>query len=709
MSAVVIRLGQFYSRIGNWSPGDLYGFKVPAYATMRLSPYHEGDSGTLPPGMRIIPGNNNFSNISGTPTSVGRYSGVAYYFNNNIIAIPNPNDVQSCNECLFNESPSLGAVPMSCGQKDSCWRPPDDISPVFDITVVGNPVIQPNQKFSGIVGFSFNCRPVLADSIYRPASYWSAVGLPGWASINPGTGEITGTPQQFGNLTFTVSASGPGGAGSASITISVGEIGGTFEGKVGVAFSHVPSLTGAWVLTSGALPSGLSINSATGAITGTPTKAGNFFASISFSKNGETQLGYVSIVILSGVPIITAGQILSFARGMASARGLLISDSVNRPVFSWAASGLPSWATLDSATGRVSGEPGYSANESTSVTFTATGPGGTSAAVNVNIKAVSPLLLYFSNFSLNLGDQISFSALEGSLPSGVVSGIYYYLIAKKDNKFAFSLIDGGDPVITTGQWAGRYVAKFKKRICRGGISDVGYIGLKKDNAKWNSKINCISFWGYPLEAASEKARLESGKLLSSMDFEPSDFTATDWVITVPSGYSAPSRNPSGSPATDEATVHYFDKNYYIANWRSSGVLADINSSTGSEFKLSGAVIGDMAISSNYNGNIEIYTTCSGGGNRADFNLFDFYIKFFNSHSDIEISSYRRGGGKVAGRIGSDGISGTSAIDGWFNIINIDTPAFAIGPVLGPYLMYKIVKAMGVDEEVSVGLKIKLIK
>ena len=52
------------------------------------------------------------------------------------------------------------------------------------------------------------------------------------------------------------------------------------DGDVGVAYSQTPGVTGSttpyasWSITSGALPAGLSLNSTTGAITGTPTTAG---------------------------------------------------------------------------------------------------------------------------------------------------------------------------------------------------------------------------------------------------------------------------------------------------------------------------------------------------------------------------------------------------------------------------------------------------
>lgn len=89
---------------------------------------------------------------------------------------------------------------------------------------------------------------------------------------------ITGTPTTAGTYSFTFEVLDSAGAFMVkTFTITVLSITGTpSSGNVGVAYSFTPTVTGGtapyvWSVSSGALPTGLSLNSATGAITGTPT------------------------------------------------------------------------------------------------------------------------------------------------------------------------------------------------------------------------------------------------------------------------------------------------------------------------------------------------------------------------------------------------------------------------------------------------------
>ena len=112
--------------------------------------------------------------------------------------------------------------------------------------------------------------------------------LPAGLSLNSSTGAITGTPTTAGTSNFTVqvkdSESTPAST-TTSLSITVNPVALAIStsalpaGTAGTAYSATLAASGGvapyiWSLTSGSLPAGLSLNSSTGAITGTPTTAG---------------------------------------------------------------------------------------------------------------------------------------------------------------------------------------------------------------------------------------------------------------------------------------------------------------------------------------------------------------------------------------------------------------------------------------------------
>ena len=87
----------------------------------------------------------------------------------------------------------------------------------------GTPIITGGQIFTGNQDIAFSHTPALTGGSNRPVTGWSATGLPAWAEINSVTGAITGTPDQIGSATLSVTATGPGGADTMSIAISISE------------------------------------------------------------------------------------------------------------------------------------------------------------------------------------------------------------------------------------------------------------------------------------------------------------------------------------------------------------------------------------------------------------------------------------------------------------------------------------------------------
>jgi len=302
----------------------------------------------------------------------------------------------------------------------------------------GAPLITAGQTGGGVVGVAFSKIFSLFDSGDRSATSWTATGLPGWATLDSATGEITGTPQDAGSTAISLTATGPGGtsaATAATISIAFGPpiilSGQAFTGKVGVEFASAtlalddaldrPATS--WNATG--LPAGLSLNS-TGAITGTPTAKGSFTAGIRAVRDdifGDRV--DVSFTIADGVPLVALGQSAEGNVGEAFSETFLLTDSENRPVTSWSATGLPSWAALNATTGEISGMPDVAS--SSTITLTATGPGGTSEAVTASISILSgppqpPIIKAWQEFTGKVGEPMSVTLLlESSLNRPVSS------------------------------------------------------------------------------------------------------------------------------------------------------------------------------------------------------------------------------------------------------------------------------------------------
>ncbi|MHB8092066.1 MAG: putative Ig domain-containing protein, partial [Syntrophales bacterium] len=113
---------------------------------------------------------------------------------------------------------------------------------------------------------------------------WAFVSgtLPGGISLDPQTGQITGTPTEKGDFVFTIAVTDNASATDQkelfwhiSETLSI-ETGAVPDGAKGVPASIALSAKGGlkpyvWALKSGTLPTGLTINPSIGTIYGTPT------------------------------------------------------------------------------------------------------------------------------------------------------------------------------------------------------------------------------------------------------------------------------------------------------------------------------------------------------------------------------------------------------------------------------------------------------
>jgi Flp pilus assembly secretin CpaC len=139
------------------------------------------------------------------------------------------------------------------------------------------------------------------------ARTWSVIAgtLPSGLSLNPATGTISGTPTAAGNSNFTVSVADSGTPTKSVLTtlsISVAAVAPLLavansipNGNIGGPYDAVLTATGGkapytWTIAAGALPTGLTLAPSTGAITGTPTTAGNFTFTVQVTDSSAPAL-----------------------------------------------------------------------------------------------------------------------------------------------------------------------------------------------------------------------------------------------------------------------------------------------------------------------------------------------------------------------------------------------------------------------------------
>ncbi|MFZ1830113.1 MAG: putative Ig domain-containing protein [Candidatus Competibacteraceae bacterium] len=311
-------LGQPYSAVLLAQGG------TPPYAWSLLA-------GRLPPGVSLS-GN---GTISGTPSSSGTFSF----------------SVQATDK---NGLTGFGAFTITVGEQEA-----------LEVSLNGPPAGALNVPYSGVLS---------ATGGSAPYSFSLLAGkLPTGLTLDA-DGTLAGTPTEVGTFAFSVQArdsNGATGTGNFTITIaSASPLTLTLQGPtattVGANYSSVVVAAGGtppyiFQVLAGSPPTGLILNSVTGALTGTPLAGGVFVFTVGAtdSKGVKGQSTFTITVNTAQAPTIATESPLPNATPGTFYTALLTATGGTLP-YSWtieAPSTLPASLALNASTGALSGTP----------------------------------------------------------------------------------------------------------------------------------------------------------------------------------------------------------------------------------------------------------------------------------------------------------------------------------------------------------------
>jgi Putative Ig domain len=287
--------------------------------------------GSLPPGLSLVGSANDLSDdsnwrIEGTPTQAGSYN---FWMNGTDLC------------------PGSGAE--------------------REITIVINPKVTITTPALS---------PIVVNAPYRvqlvatgtSSAAWSVAGgsLPPGISLSS-SGLLSGTPTTVGAWTFTVLARDGNRQDTTQYTLTVLEqlvaSPGTLQrAEVGRAFAYTPSARGGltpytWSVASGALPAGLTLDPATGAIRGIPLAAGAFPVQLQLRDTAGLTANLPVALAVARKLTITSTALRTGVEGRRYSAPIAKVGGVGPFLYRVIGGRLPLGLRLDPVTGRISGIP----------------------------------------------------------------------------------------------------------------------------------------------------------------------------------------------------------------------------------------------------------------------------------------------------------------------------------------------------------------
>ena len=353
-----------------------------------------------------------------------------------------------------------GTFPITVQVKDSS-SPAQTASQGFSIVIAaaGAPVsITTSSVPSGTqnVGYS----TTLAATGGKTPYTWSITSgsLPTGVTLTASSGLISGTPTQSGTFPITVQvkdSSSPAQTASQGFSIVIAAAGAPVSittssvpsGTQNVGYSTTLAATGGktpytWSITSGSLPTGVTLTASSGLIAGTPTQSGTFPITVqvkdSSSPAQTASQGFSIVIAAAGAPVsITTSSVPSGTQNVGYSTTLAATGGKTPYTWSITSGSLPTGVTLTASSGLISGTPTQSG------TF----------PITVQVKdSSSPAQTASQGFSIVIaaaGAPVSITT--SSVPSGTQNVGYSTTLAATGGKtpYTWSITSGSLPTGVT--------------------------------------------------------------------------------------------------------------------------------------------------------------------------------------------------------------------------------------------------------------------
>ncbi|MBB3054941.1 putative Ig domain-containing protein [Mucilaginibacter gotjawali] len=306
----------------------------------------------------------------------------------------------------------------------------------YTITVTRQNISYSGSPFTYYTGLTITS---LTPTATGAPTYGVSPALPAGLAISATTGVISGTPTATASVaTYTITAT-YSGAITATTTLSITVLASTisytgspFTYRAGTPISTLTSteVGGNPAAYSGTLPAGLTLNTSTGDITGTPTTptAATGYTITATYAGGVTATTTINITVLA--PTISyTGSPFAYQTTVAIST---LTPTVTGTVVSYSGT-LPAGLTLNTTNGQITGTP-TTVSAATAYTITANYAAGVTASTNITISVnlVPPAISYSPSTNIynvataitsltpaNTGGVIASFSISPGLPAGL--------------------------------------------------------------------------------------------------------------------------------------------------------------------------------------------------------------------------------------------------------------------------------------------------